>query len=160
MYTHAKQHEVLLKGSTLVDHLLTGALDPHRLLRIQPSMAVHAVTKASVRGSFLASRALFTFTPSIIETFRQLPSRAYIPTSLPPKTYFSTSRSHKLTRSKPFLPPQPRHKSSTSAMATELSKQVVKEGNKTDKPQKGDTVTIEYTGWLYDPNAANKRGSQ
>ena len=39
---------------------------------------------------------------------------------------------------------------------------VLKEGNGTDKPQKGDEVTIEYTGNLYDETQANNdyRGEQ
>jgi FK506-binding protein 1 len=41
-----------------------------------------------------------------------------------------------------------------------LQKQLIKEGNKTDYPKTDDTVTIEYTGWLYDPSAANNRGTK
>jgi len=33
-------------------------------------------------------------------------------------------------------------------------KKVLKAGNGVDKPKPGDTVTMEYTGWLYDANAA------
>ncbi|KAI4176116.1 MAG: hypothetical protein LQ348_006056, partial [Seirophora lacunosa] len=43
-----------------------------------------------------------------------------------------------------------------------VTKKVLKEGNGTDKPKKGDEVTIEYTGNLYDDaNADNDyRGKQ
>ncbi|KAI9677730.1 MAG: FK506 binding protein proline rotamase rapamycin-binding protein [Trizodia sp. TS-e1964] len=39
-----------------------------------------------------------------------------------------------------------------------VSKTVLKHGNGFDKPKKGDDVTIEYTGWLYDPNAYEFKG--
>ena len=47
-------------------------------------------------------------------------------------------------------------------MATELRKQPIRDGNGTDRPQRGDEVTVEYTGWLYDAHAAanNYRGKQ
>lgn len=43
-----------------------------------------------------------------------------------------------------------------------LQKKLVKEGNKTDYPKAGDTVTMEYTGWLYDAGASSNqyRGQQ
>ncbi|KAG7007852.1 hypothetical protein G7Y79_00008g024900 [Physcia stellaris] len=43
-----------------------------------------------------------------------------------------------------------------------VEKKVLKEGNGTDKPQKGDEVTIEYTGNLYDEAKADNdyRGDQ
>ena len=41
-----------------------------------------------------------------------------------------------------------------------LDKKVISEGNKTDFPKKGDEVAMNYTGWLFDANAANNRGSQ
>ena len=43
-----------------------------------------------------------------------------------------------------------------------VEKKVLKEGNGTDKPQKGDEVTIEYTGNLYDEAQADNdyRGDQ
>lgn len=41
-------------------------------------------------------------------------------------------------------------------MATQLEKRVITPGNGTDYPKQGDTVTMDYTGWLYDPaQAAN-----
>ncbi|KAK4939974.1 hypothetical protein LTR10_019826 [Elasticomyces elasticus] len=41
-------------------------------------------------------------------------------------------------------------------MATKLEKRVNTPGNGTDYPKRGDTVTMDYTGWLYDPaKAAN-----
>ena len=36
-----------------------------------------------------------------------------------------------------------------------LHKETIQEGNKTDYPKKGDNVSIEYTGWLYDANASS-----
>ena len=36
-----------------------------------------------------------------------------------------------------------------------VEKKVLQPGNGVDYPKKGDTVTIEYTGNLYDPNAAS-----
>lgn len=41
-----------------------------------------------------------------------------------------------------------------------VTKQVIKPGNGTDMPKKGDEVTIEYTGNLYDPNAPDHKGKQ
>jgi hypothetical protein len=41
-----------------------------------------------------------------------------------------------------------------------LDKKLVKEGNQQDYPKKGDTVAMNYTGWLYDAGAENNRGSQ
>ncbi|KIW32789.1 hypothetical protein, variant 2 [Cladophialophora immunda] len=35
-------------------------------------------------------------------------------------------------------------------MASQFHKQLLFEGNGTDYPRKGDEVSIEYTGWLYD----------
>lgn len=35
-----------------------------------------------------------------------------------------------------------------------FEKNVLKRGNGVDRPKRGDTVTMEYTGWLYDANAA------
>ena len=31
-----------------------------------------------------------------------------------------------------------------------VNKKTITPGNGVDRPQKGDTVTMEYTGWLYD----------
>ena len=47
-------------------------------------------------------------------------------------------------------------------MASTLQKQLIKHGNGVDKPKKGDEVTIQYTGWLYDASkAANQyRGKE
>lgn len=43
-----------------------------------------------------------------------------------------------------------------------VEKKVLKEGNGKDKPNKGDEVTIEYTGNLYDEDQAGNdyRGEQ
>jgi FK506-binding protein 1 len=45
-------------------------------------------------------------------------------------------------------------------MASEFSREILKQGNGTDKPKKGDTVTMEYTGWLYDASKEDKKGKQ
>jgi len=47
-------------------------------------------------------------------------------------------------------------------MSDSLQKQLLQEGNKTDYPKKGDKVTMQYTGWLYDASKADKqyRGNQ
>ena len=41
-----------------------------------------------------------------------------------------------------------------------LQKKLIKEGNKSDYPKKGDTVSMEYTGWLYDANKPDNRGNK
>lgn len=41
-----------------------------------------------------------------------------------------------------------------------VTKQIIKQGNGSDKPKVGDKVTMEYTGWLSDPSAANGKGKQ
>lgn len=42
-----------------------------------------------------------------------------------------------------------------------VTREVLKEGNGKDKPKKGDTVTIEYTGNLEDLSVGNHhRGEQ
>ena len=43
-----------------------------------------------------------------------------------------------------------------------VEKRVIQEGNGSDRPAKGDEVTIEYTGNLYDPSQADNdfRGNQ
>jgi len=41
-----------------------------------------------------------------------------------------------------------------------VTKQMITPGNGTDKAKAGDTITMEYTGNLYDANAANHKGKQ
>lgn len=41
-----------------------------------------------------------------------------------------------------------------------VEKKLIKEGNGSDRPKKGDQVTMEYTGWLHDTSAADNKGSQ
>ncbi|ORY09528.1 hypothetical protein BCR34DRAFT_370263 [Clohesyomyces aquaticus] len=41
-----------------------------------------------------------------------------------------------------------------------VEKQVLRAGNGVDFPKKHDEVSMEYTGWLYDDNAADKKGNQ
>jgi hypothetical protein len=43
-------------------------------------------------------------------------------------------------------------------MPETLQKEVIREGNGTDKPKAGDVVTMDYTGWLYEKNEPNNRG--
>ena len=45
-------------------------------------------------------------------------------------------------------------------MAQSLEKTIIEPGNGTNKPKKGDTVSMQYTGWLYDPAAPQKRGKE
>ncbi|KAF2242927.1 peptidyl-prolyl cis-trans isomerase [Trematosphaeria pertusa] len=41
-----------------------------------------------------------------------------------------------------------------------VEKQIVKPGNGVDTPKKHDEVSMEYTGWLYDETAADKKGNK
>jgi hypothetical protein len=41
-----------------------------------------------------------------------------------------------------------------------VTKKTITEGNGVDKAKKGDTITMEYTGNLYDSNADNGKGKQ
>ncbi|KAF2489107.1 peptidyl-prolyl cis-trans isomerase [Lophium mytilinum] len=41
-----------------------------------------------------------------------------------------------------------------------VEKVILSEGNGVNFPSKGDTVTMEYTGWIYDPTATNSKGKQ
>ncbi|KAF2746355.1 peptidyl-prolyl cis-trans isomerase [Sporormia fimetaria CBS 119925] len=41
-----------------------------------------------------------------------------------------------------------------------VTKEVLKGGNGTDIPKKGDTVSMEYTGWLYEEGKDDKKGKQ
>jgi len=41
-----------------------------------------------------------------------------------------------------------------------VKKELLKAGDTTKVPNDGDTVSIEYTGWLYDENAVDKKGLQ
>jgi FKBP-type peptidyl-prolyl cis-trans isomerase len=41
----------------------------------------------------------------------------------------------------------------------EFKKIVVEEGKGSTKPVGGDSVTIDYTGWLYDPSKTDGHGS-
>ncbi|KKY19223.1 putative fkbp peptidyl-prolyl cis-trans isomerase [Phaeomoniella chlamydospora] len=41
-----------------------------------------------------------------------------------------------------------------------VTKETLAAGNGVDKPRQGDTVTMEYTGWLEDASAPNNRGKQ
>jgi FK506-binding protein 1 len=41
-----------------------------------------------------------------------------------------------------------------------VQKQLIREGNGRDFPKKNDEVSMEYTGWLYQEDAADKKGTQ
>jgi FK506-binding protein 1 len=41
-----------------------------------------------------------------------------------------------------------------------FEKRTVQWGNGVDFPQKGDTVTMEYTGWIYDPTKPENKGGE
>jgi FK506-binding protein 1 len=41
-----------------------------------------------------------------------------------------------------------------------VTKKLISPGNGQDKPKKGDSITMEYTGNLYDQNAADGKGKQ
>jgi FK506-binding protein 1 len=41
-----------------------------------------------------------------------------------------------------------------------VSKQTLSPGNGKDFPKKSDTVTMEYTGWIFDASKADKKGKQ
>jgi len=41
-----------------------------------------------------------------------------------------------------------------------VEKQIIKQGDGSTKAQAGQEVTMEYTGWIFDGSAANKKGKQ
>lgn len=41
-----------------------------------------------------------------------------------------------------------------------VEKTVIREGNGVDRPRRGERVTMEYTGWLYDTSAPGNKGSK
>lgn len=41
-----------------------------------------------------------------------------------------------------------------------VTKEVLKQGNGSDKPKNGDNVTMEYTGWVFDQSKPDTKGSQ
>lgn len=41
-----------------------------------------------------------------------------------------------------------------------VEKKVLKTGNGQDTPKKGDTVTMEYTGWLFDSTKPENKGGE
>lgn len=70
-------------------------------------------------------------------------SRARLVTSLPPTLSSIYTRS--FTR---------------SAAKMGVQKTIISPGNGQDKPNNGDTITMEYTGNLYDQNAPGGKGKQ
>jgi FKBP-type peptidyl-prolyl cis-trans isomerase len=47
-----------------------------------------------------------------------------------------------------------------SAINMGVQKTLISAGNGVDKPKKGDSITMEYTGNLYDANAPGGKGKQ
>ena len=41
-----------------------------------------------------------------------------------------------------------------------VEKKLISPGNGSDRAKSGDTVTMEYTGWVFDTSAANNKGKQ
>jgi FK506-binding protein 1 len=41
-----------------------------------------------------------------------------------------------------------------------VTKQQLKPGNGTDKAKQGDTITMEYTGWLFKDGAKDNKGTE
>ena len=41
-----------------------------------------------------------------------------------------------------------------------VEKKIIKQGNGSDKPKKGDNVTMEYTGWLHEAGKPDNKGNQ
>jgi FK506-binding protein 1 len=41
-----------------------------------------------------------------------------------------------------------------------VEKKNISPGDGTTRPKKGDTVTMEYTGWLFDPSKPDTKGTQ
>ncbi|GAB7339791.1 hypothetical protein MBLNU457_6341t1 [Dothideomycetes sp. NU457] len=41
-----------------------------------------------------------------------------------------------------------------------VEKQIIKQGDGSTKAKAGQEVTMEYTGWIFDGSAANKKGKQ
>lgn len=48
----------------------------------------------------------------------------------------------------------------STAITMGVQKTVISPGNGTDRPQKGDNITMEYTGCLHDANAPEGKGKQ
>jgi FKBP-type peptidyl-prolyl cis-trans isomerase len=48
----------------------------------------------------------------------------------------------------------------STAIKMGVTKKLISPGNGTDKPKKGDSITMEYTGNLYDANAPEGKGKQ
>ncbi|WPH01567.1 Hypothetical protein R9X50_00441400 [Acrodontium crateriforme] len=57
-------------------------------------------------------------------------------------------------------PSRPLRTFTSSARTMGVTKKLISAGNGVDKPQKGDTITMEYTGTLYDANAPDNKGKQ
>lgn len=41
-----------------------------------------------------------------------------------------------------------------------VTKELIHQGDGQTKPSKGDTISMEYTGWVYDASKPNNKGSQ
>lgn len=51
-------------------------------------------------------------------------------------------------------------KFTSTAINMGVTKKLISPGNGQDKPKKGDSITMEYTGNLYDANAQDGKGKQ
>lgn len=61
---------------------------------------------------------------------------------------------------KPIPTPTTTRYFSFTAARMGVTKQVIAPGNGVDKPKNGDTITMEYTGNLYDPSAPDGKGTK
>jgi len=87
--------------------------------------------------------------------------QCFIPTSTShPQSFTSPTQFFLTTSIEPntILPNRPTDGDRTFTMG--VTKQMITPGNGTDKAKAGDTITMEYTGNLYDANAANHKGKQ
>jgi hypothetical protein len=81
----------------------------------------------------------------ILQPFSPAPHHLSLPPSLHPSINWKIQ-----------IRPSSHTRRSIATMASEFVKKLLSEGNGTDRPKVGDQVTIEYTGWLYDPKESAK----
>lgn len=68
-----------------------------------------------------------------------------------PRSIFTTSRPTSQILYRSFR---------TTAINMGVTKQVLKQGNGSDKPKAGDNVSMVYTGWLEDTSKSDNKGMQ
>ena len=56
--------------------------------------------------------------------------------------------------------PSPSQQPDTESIIMGVTKETITPGNGVDRPKQGDTITMEYTGNLYDDGASNQKGKQ